>query len=287
MRRPHFHLSKTRELCPCVLKVALGVMCATTSAWCHHPSTLSPYKTHDLHSKWQADATVVRVLTPDNMKPGHKYRVLYVLPVESGPTTRWGDSIAEVLKYDLHNKHQLICVFPTFADLPWYANHPTNMQLKQETYLTLEVVPLIEDKYPVQADAAGRLLVGFSKSGWGAWSLLLRDPDFFGRAAAFDAPMMMDAPGKYGSGPIFGSVENFGGYQISQLLKHRATVLKKSETRLALFGKGNFQKEHVQVTHLLQTLQIPFHQDDSTLRDHSWHSGWLPAAVRWLAAPQP
>ena len=286
MRQPNSYLSRTRELRRCLLMVSLGVTCGANSAWCQEHSTRSPYETHDLRSRWQADATVVRVLTPDNMKPGHKYRVLYVLPVESGRTTRWGDSIAEVLKHDLHNKHQLICVFPTFADLPWYANHPTNMQLKQETYLTLEVVPLIEEKYPVLADASGRLLVGFSKSGWGAWSLLLRDPKFFGRAAAFDAPMMMDAPGKYGSGPVFGTAENFGGYQISQLLKHRASGLKKSPTRLALFGRGNFQKEHVQVTHLLQTLQIPFHQDDSTLRDHSWHSGWLPAAVRWLAAPQ-
>ncbi|MDG1896632.1 MAG: alpha/beta hydrolase-fold protein [Fuerstiella sp.] len=238
-----------------------------------------------MSSQWQAADTVIKVLLPDRIKPRHKYRTLYVLPVESGETTRWGDSIAEILKHNLHNSCQLICVFPTFADLPWYADHPTDVHLRQETYLMRDVVPLIEAEYLVRTDASGRLLVGFSKSGWGAWSLLLRHPDVFGRAAAFDAPLMMGAPGKYGSGPIFGTPENFVGYQISRQLKPRVSELRRSGPRLALFGKGNFQKEHQQVSQLLQKLQIPCYQEDSTVREHSWHSGWLPLAVRWLAAP--
>jgi esterase/lipase superfamily enzyme len=283
MRRLQYQLSTARELFQCLVMVGVG---CSVSACCQDQLSPSPADTHDVSSKWQTAATVIRVLAPDHIKPGHNYRVLYVLPVESGETTRWGDSMSEVVKHDLHNKYQLICVFPTFADLPWYADHPTDTHLRQETYLMHDVVPLIEAKYPVQADASGRLLVGFSKSGWGAWSLLLRHPDFFGRAAAFDAPMMMDAPGKYGSGPIFGTAENFVNYQISRLLKHRAPELNRSKPHLALFGKGNFQKEHVQVTQLLQTMQIPCHRDDSTVREHSWHSGWLSLAVRWLAAPQ-
>ena len=67
---------------------------------------------------------------------------------------------------------------------------------------------------PVQTVPAGRLLLGFSKSGWGAFSLLLRHPDVFGRAAAWDAPLMMNKPGPYGSGDIFGTPENFARYQI-------------------------------------------------------------------------
>ena len=129
--------------------------------------------------------------------------------MEAGEGTRWGDAFAEIKKHDLHNKHNAVCVFPTFADLPWYADHPENPQLQQEAYLLHDVLPLVEKHYPVREE---RLLVGFSKSGWGAWSLLLRHPDLFHRAAAFDAPMMMDAPGKYGSGPIFGTVENFRNY---------------------------------------------------------------------------
>ena len=45
------------------------------------------------------------------------------------------------------------------------------------------VVPLIEEHYSALGTAEGRLLFGFSKSGWGALTLILRNPDFFGYAA--------------------------------------------------------------------------------------------------------
>ncbi len=111
----------------------------------------------------------------------------------------------EVKKLDLHNKIGVIFVVPTFSHLPWYADHPTKPEVRQETYFVKVVVPFIDKTYPVKAEAAGRLLLGFSKSGWGAWSLLLRHPDLFSKAAAWDAPLMMDKPGKYGSGDIFGA----------------------------------------------------------------------------------
>jgi len=236
---------------------------------------------HELHSSRQASETIVRVLLPDLVpkddEPG--LPVIYVLPVEAGEGTRWGDAFAEIKKHDLHNKHNAVCVFPTFADLPWYADHPENPQLQQEAYLLHDVLPLVEKNYPVRED---RLLVGFSKSGWGAWSLLLRHPDLFHRAAAFDAPMMMDAPGKYGSGPIFGTVENFRNYQISSLLEERAVELKKTPSRLILIGQGNFHAEHERIQQQLESAMIPFTFIAVPIREHSWHSDWLPEAFEWL-----
>jgi enterochelin esterase-like enzyme len=77
----------------------------------------------------------------------------------------------------------------------------------------------VERTYPARAAAGGRLLLGFSKSGWGAWTLLLRHPERFAKAAAWDAPLMLDAPGKYGSGPIFGTPENFERYRLTRLVE--------------------------------------------------------------------
>ncbi|MBC7965987.1 MAG: hypothetical protein H7Z17_08690, partial [Fuerstia sp.] len=211
---------------------------------------------HQVNSTRQSSMTSVRVLLPDRLPEVGEpsLPVVYVLPVEAGDGTRWGDSLAEVQKRDLHNKHHVVCVFPTFADLPWYADHPEKTQLQQEAYLLQDVLPLVEQNHPVLRTREGRLLVGFSKSGWGAWSLLLRHPDVFYRAAAFDAPLMMDAPGKYGSGPIFGTADNFRKYRISSLLEQRATDLRKVPSRLMLIGKGNFYPEHVQVKHRMETL---------------------------------
>ena len=244
---------------------------------------------HLVHSTRQSAMTSVRVLLPDRLPEDGEPRlpVVYVLPVEAGNGTHWGDSLSEVQKHDLHNKHRVVCVFPTFSDLPWYADHPEKTQLQQEACLLQDVLPLVEHSHPVCKDREGRLLVGFSKSGWGAWSLLLRHPDVFYRAAAFDAPMMMDAPGKYGSGPIFGTADNFRRYQISSLLEQRATDLRKEPSRLMLIGKGNFQSEHVQIRDRMETLEIPHTWIEGTSREQSWHSGWLAAAFDWLTNASP
>ena len=143
------------------------------------------------------------------MKKHRRYPVIYVLPVEAGTENRYGDGLLEAKKLDLHNKHGVIFVAPTFSHLPWYADHPTDKTIRQESHFIKVVVPFVEKTYPLLANADGRLLLGFSKSGWGAWSLLLRHPDLFGRAAAWDAPMMMDRIGKYGNAPIFGDQSNF------------------------------------------------------------------------------
>jgi esterase/lipase superfamily enzyme len=244
---------------------------------------------HQFSSTRQSAMTSVQVLLPDRLPEVGEPQLLvvYVLPVEAGHGTRWGDSLAEVQKHDLHNKHHVAGVFPKFADLPWYADHPENTQLQQEAYLLQDVVPLVEQNHPVLRTREGRLLVGFSKSGWGAWSLLLRHPDVFHRAAAFDAPMMMDAPGKYGSGPIFGTAENFGRYQISSLLQQRAADLRKESSRLMLIGQGNFQKEHVQIKDQMEAVQIPHTWIEGSVREHSWNSGWLPEAFEFLSKVSP
>ena len=96
------------------------------------------------------------------------------------------------------------------------------MSLHQEKYLLEDVLPLVEGSYPVETGPDGRLLVGFSKSGWGAWSLLLRHPGVFGKAAAWDAPLMQDAPDRFG---MSAQCEKFP-WRAKENVPHRLEVLK-------------------------------------------------------------
>ena len=201
--------------------------------------------------------------------------------MEAGTANRFGDGLIEVKKHDLHNKHGVIFVAPTFSHWPWYADHPTDKAIRQESYFISVVLPFIEKTYPVQANAEGRLLLGFSKSGWGAWSLLLRHPDVFGRAAAWDAPMMMDRPGKYGTSAIFGDKEHFEAYRITDLLRENGKTLGKDK-RLMLTGYGIFHHDHERVHGLLNELTIPHDYRDGPQRKHDWHSGWVVEAVALL-----
>lgn len=237
--------------------------------------------THEVRSEYESAATQVRLLLPDKLQPGRKYPTIYVLPVEAGTESHYGDGLAEVKKNDLANRFQAVFVAPTFSDLPWYADHPTNPGIRQETYFIHVVLPLVEKNYPVPAEARGRLLLGFSKSGWGAFSLLLRHPDLFGRAAAWDAPLMMDWPGKYGSQPIFGTRENFEQYQISKLLEKDGRELGP-EKRLILMGYGNFRPDTDAAHALMERLKIPHLFVAGGRRKHEWGSGWLAEAVQLL-----
>ena len=209
--------------------------------------------------------------------------MVYVLPVEAGTESRYGDGLKEVKKLDLHNKFAAVFVAPTFSHLPWYADHPTKPEVRQESYFLKVVVPFIDKTYPVRAEAEGRLLLGFSKSGWGAWSLLLRRPDLFGKAAAWDAPLMMDTPGKYGSGDVFGTEANFEGYRVGKLLEDKADQFQKGK-RLILLGYGNFRAEHEKAHALMDKLKVAHEYRDGPARKHDWHSGWVKEAVELLLA---
>jgi S-formylglutathione hydrolase FrmB len=238
------------------------------------------YLVHEVRSPYQADKTLIQVLMPDE-SDGASYSVIYVLPVEDKLQRKYGSGLDEIKKLDLQNKHRVIFVAPTFADLPWYADHPAKPELKQESYFVDVVVPFIDKTYPVRAEAGGRLLLGFSKSGWGAFALLLRHPAMFGRAAAWDAPLMMDKPGRFGSGEIFGTSENFERYRISSLLEANADRLQ-DEQRLLLLGYGNFHADHEAAHALMDKLHIAHEYRDGPARRHHWDSGWLPEAVELL-----
>lgn len=242
------------------------------------------YLVHTVRSEFQSGTTAIQVLLPDQLEGGKKYKVLYILPVEAGGGQRWGKALEEVRSHNIHNQHQLICVYPTFSHLPWYADHPTNSQIRQETYFVKVVVPFVERTYPARRDPQGRLLLGFSKSGWGAFSLLLRHPDLFGKAAAWDAPLDMNAPNRFGMEGIFATQENFLQYQITALLKRQADKVR-NDTRLIHLGYDNFRNHHLAIEKLMNDLQIPHVFRDGPKRAHAWNSGWLSEAVQ-LLTPQ-
>lgn len=239
-------------------------------------------RVYEIRSPRQSAPTRIRVLTPD--KADGPLRVLYALPVEAGPGERWGDGLEHIRGLDLHNRFGLLCVAPEFAELPWYADHPERADLAQEKYFLEDVLPLIEKEYAVQPGREGRLLLGFSKSGWGAWSLLLRRPDLFSRAAAWDAPLAKEAPDQFGMGPIFGTQQNFERYEILRLLPARRAELA-GEPRLILTGYGSFREHHETIRLLTEKLGVPMVYRDGPKREHHWESGWVEEAVTLLVGP--
>ncbi|MGH6768964.1 MAG: alpha/beta hydrolase-fold protein [Xanthobacteraceae bacterium] len=236
---------------------------------------------HTVKSEFQAGATQIFVRMPDKIAAGVRLPVLYLLPVEAHDGQKWGDARAEARKLDLANRLGAIVVYPTFSHLPWYADHPSDPHIRQERYFLDVVLPLVERGYPARAERDARLLLGFSKSGWGAWSLLLRRLDLFGKAAAWDAPMMLER-GRYGMEVVSGSQTNFEQYRISTLLRTRGTLIGRKE-RLWLAGYDFYRAHTLEAHKLMRALAIPHGYRDGPRRRHHWNSGWVQEAARWLA----
>ena len=274
-----------------VICVWLGVLGMPSAAWAEEGDAMISaavkdehgFRVHTATSAFQRSETKIRVLQPETIEEGRAYPTVYVLPVESRDENRYGDGLTEILDRDLHNKHQAIFVAPTFSHLPWYADHPTDPAIRQESYLLQVVIPFVERTYRVAKRADGRYLLGFSKSGWGAWSLLLRHPDKFSKAAAWDAPLMMDRLGLYGSAPIFATQERFDEYRIDRKLPDAAGKLG-DRPRLILTGYCGFRQHHERAHQLLLDLKIPHDYRDGPQLKHDWHSGWVEEAVELLLA---
>jgi hypothetical protein len=279
--RAHEGLTPTMK--PVLVAVLLGLL---------HPqevevTALEPTTDPDgvLHvrmtSSAQSKPVDVRLLVPSVLPEGKDRRFLYILPVEPGGETRYGDGLAEARRLGIQEKHGMIVVAPSFAELPWYADHPTNPRRRDEAHLLRAVLPWVEKRFPSKSPK--RLLLGFSKSGWGAWSLLLRHPDLFDAAAAWDAPLMKEKPDQFGMDRAFATEENFQAYRLTGLLREKAGMLRDRK-RLAHFGYGNFREHHQKMQALLLELKIPADYSDGPSRQHLWESGWMPEAVAALEA---
>jgi S-formylglutathione hydrolase FrmB len=238
-----------------------------------------------IDSPFQRGPTRLRVLLPDSYQPARTYRVVYVLPVEPGNGTQYGDGLETVRQANLHNIHGVIFVAPSFTGMPWYADHATDVTVRQESHLIRTVIPFVESRYRVGKTADARLLLGFSKSGYGAFSLLLRNPAMFGRALAWNAPLTMSSPrADWGVPAIVGSASNFANYRVTSLLQSQAAALAGGPTRLLLVASSNdgFRRDHASVSGLMSQLGIPHASVVGPARAHSWRSGWVPDAVQRL-----
>ncbi len=245
---------------------------------------------HQLKSPHQEKETSLRVLLPDELKEGKRYRVLFVLPVHEDGLFKHGDGLVEVQKANIHNRHQLICVAPAFSSKPWYADHDQNPGKLDERHLLKTVIPFLERNYPVRTDRKGRLLIGFSKSGWGALTLLLRHPDKFHKAVGWDPGIRIDM-GPFDQGfdrkerirRDFGSDANFEKFRLSRLLKTRGKELG-DKTRLFYFNcEGNSRTlGGTRIHNLMVREEVPHRYVMEAYREHRWNSGWMPEALEFL-----
>lgn len=184
--------------------------------------TVTEGATSDGVTTYSVDATInstddsgpqdMRVLQPSSPAAGRPHAFLWMLPVEPGPGSTFGDPIDVARILGIHNTYNLTCVEPEFPLDPWYADHATDPKTKQETYI-LALVDWV--KANIAPDGTEKhYLIGFSKSGFGGQVLFLRHQDVFEAVASWDAATDYQTLAQYDGEDVFGTQDQLDAYEL-------------------------------------------------------------------------
>jgi hypothetical protein len=226
----------------------------------------------------------LRVLKPTNPAAGVPHSFLFVLPVEPGEDSTFGDGMNVMRGLAAQNQYNLTIIEPSFAIDSWYADNPNDPQLQYESFMTQELVPWVQQNLSTSGSEQN-WLIGFSKSGIGGQDLILRHPGIFTLAASWDFPADMSTYSQYGSSSAssYGTDANFqANYRLTQAFMnaHKAPFL--TSNRIWIGGFSAFQTDDTDYDHLLTSLGIAHTTETPTAMAHAWDSGWVPIALAAL-----
>jgi hypothetical protein len=227
---------------------------------------------------------VLRVLRPTNPAAGVAHNFLYVLPVESGLGSTFGDGMQVVQGLDAQDTYNVTVIEPSFGIDSWYADNPNDPDLQYETFMTQELVPWVQQNLSTSGTEQSWLL-GFSKSGLGAQDLILKHPNLFTLAASWDFPADMSDYGGPGSDPgaNYGTDANYqANYRLTTSFvdAHKAPFLTNNRIWIgsyALYPTDVSDYDALLTSEgILHTTEVPQQMA------HRWDSGWVPLALAAL-----
>ena len=236
--------------------------------------------------------TTLRVLSPTSAA-GTSHRFIYVLPVidDVDLADFFGDGLEELRALNVHNDYHAHIIAPSFKTVPWYADHDSDPERRYESFLVNDLVPWVQANLSVTGQEE-HWLIGFSKSGFGAVTLLFRNPTVFNAAVAWDFPADQADTSVWDMLDNYGTDTNFqNGYRLTDawIAAHQgpfqtARRLWLSYDDATYFGYPTFLDEVSAFAARLQAQGVQFMRTGGATRPHSWASGWLSEAVTGLQA---
>ena len=123
------------------------------------------------------------VITPNNYSTNKTgYSVLYLLHGAGGNYTDWLLKVPNIKKYA--DDYNMIIVCPDGANTSWYFDSPVDNTMKYETYISKELVNVVDKKYNTKAEKSARAITGLSMGGHGAFYLAFKHQDIWGAAGS-------------------------------------------------------------------------------------------------------
>jgi hypothetical protein len=228
----------------------------------------------------------VRVLEPENPSTDYAHSFLFALPVEGGlAQSAYGSGLDELQKLDVQDQYNVTIIEPIFPMDSWYANSGTDPTINYETFTSTILTTWVDSNFATTGDEKN-LLIGFSKSGYGALDLLLKHPAVFDAAAAFDFPGDMSSYDEFGSSSAedYGTDLNFqDNYRIDQAFLDTWKAPFTTQDRILISEGSVFATQVADFDKLLASNGVEHTLLTTQTSDaHAWYGGWLSADVAGL-----
>jgi putative tributyrin esterase len=128
-----------------------------------------------------------RIIFPENIPPGARFPVLYLLHGGGGNFHDWSN-YSDVSRFA---EKGLILVMPE-GESSYYTNAAERPQDRFEDYIATDLIADVEQRFPAAPGRANRAIMGISMGGFGAVNLALKHPNLFvfaaGLSSALDVP---------------------------------------------------------------------------------------------------
>lgn len=230
----------------------------------------------------------IRVVTPNNPAAVPR-KIIYILPVLAGDSDgTFGDGLTTLLSINAANALNAYIISPTFAYAPWYGDHVSYLSVRYDSYM-VDLYNWASSNLP---PASEHIVAGFSKSGWGALSLITRHPTLFTKAICQDFPNPTSV--YYGNTaqifgtPMQGGNTNYlGNYELTQSTLYARALPFMDSMRLWIGSGANFSSdgtyyEGVPTVEGRLTAAAMLHTFSQNGLPHNWTSGWLTVGLNSL-----
>ena len=126
-----------------------------------------------------------------------------------------------------------------------------------------------------------KVLVGFSKSGLGAWNIALSIPDEIIGTIIFDAPVARETLPPWGTKDFYSNDEEWkADLPIRHVMEFKSALPEKH--RLILVSGANFQDEMSRLSRALLDANVHHTFRYRPEMKHHWQSGWIEEALNLL-----
>ena len=224
----------------------------------------------------------VRVLAPDNPSPDYPHSFLFALPAEAGLDPAGGSGLDELQQLGVQNQYNATIIEPIFPINSWYADNPTDPTIDYETFAATFLPQWVDSTLATTGDEKN-LLIGFSKSGYGALDLLFKHPAVFEAAAAWDFPADMTSYEDWGASTDYGTEANFqDNYRLTGSFIDALKAPFTTENRIWFSGYSIFPTDVTDFDTLLTSEGVLHTLGTESVAGHAWDGGWLPNAVAGL-----